>query len=255
MLPGTLLPGISETRQDDQGPFLRGMVVPEQPSSQEPHRGLSAQSIVRGPPARLRLRLQLQLQRWPERVEPGSAGGPAGRERWQEQGQRGDQSHSRYRDHRGSRAGGGGAGTPPGRGRQRCAVLGGGGGGRFPTRWPGLADPLVPVAVPRSRWQAVGSGAARGGGGRRGAPRRAAAAHGVQRGADQHPGELLPAAAVPGRGRAPAAGGQDAPVRGAGERWGRATALPNYRIDSPGRPRNLVFSLSSRSRPGFRTGG
>lgn len=156
---------------------------------------------------------------------------------------------------RGSRAGGGGAGTPPGRGRQRCAVLGGGGGGRFPTRWPGLADPLAPVAVPRSRWQAVGSGAARGGGGRRGAPRRAAAAHGVQRGADQHPGELLPAAAVPGRGRAPAAGGQDAPVRGAGERWGRATALPNYRIDSPGRPRNLVFSLSSRSRPGFRTGG
>lgn len=102
MLPGTLLPGISETRQDDQGPFLRGMVVPEQPSSQEPHRGLSAQSIVRGPPARLRLRLQLQLQRWPERVEPGSAGGPAGRERWQEQGQRGDQSHSRYRDHRDS---------------------------------------------------------------------------------------------------------------------------------------------------------
>lgn len=49
---------------------------------------------------------------------------------------------------------------------------------------------------------------------------QAAAAHGVQRGADQHPGELLPAAAVPGRGRAPAAGGQDAPLRGAGERGG-----------------------------------
>lgn len=228
------------------------MVVPEQPSSQEPHRGLSAQSIVRGPPARLRLRLQLQLQRWPERVEPGSAGGPAGRERWQEQGQRGDQSHGRYRDHRDSPGlpGGGRRGwDAPGPGKAALR------GARARRRRADLADPLVPVAVPRSRWQAVGSGAARGGGGRRGAPRRAAAAHGVQRGADQHPGELLPAAAVPGRGRAPAAGGQDAPVRGAGERWGRATAVPNYRIDSPGRPRNLVFSLSSRSRPGFRTGG
>lgn len=97
-------------------------------------------------------------------------------------------------------------------------------GRRSPARCPGLADPslLLFVPVPRSRREAVGSGA--GGGSRvrgpRGAvrARRAAAADGVQRGADQHPGELLPAAAVPGRRRAPAAGGQDAPLRGAGER-------------------------------------
>lgn len=99
------------------------------------------------------------------------------------------------------------------------------GRGRLPTRCPDLADPFVLVAVSRSRREAIGSGAARAGRGcrvpgARGAvrARRAAAAHGVQRGADQHPGELLPAAAVPGRGRAPAAGGQDAPLRGAGER-------------------------------------
>ncbi|KAM6306145.1 LOW QUALITY PROTEIN: uncharacterized protein AAHN32_004161 [Aegotheles albertisi] len=32
VLPDTLLPGISETRQDDQGPFLCGVAVPEQPA-------------------------------------------------------------------------------------------------------------------------------------------------------------------------------------------------------------------------------
>ncbi|XP_015489010.1 homeobox protein HMX2-like [Parus major] len=61
------------------------MVVPEQPSSQEPHRGLSTASIIRGP----------------ERAETGAAGGPAGRERRQEQqGACGGHSRLRYRDHR-----------------------------------------------------------------------------------------------------------------------------------------------------------
>ncbi|XP_058697603.1 homeobox protein HMX1-like isoform X1 [Poecile atricapillus] len=60
------------------------MVVPEQPSSQEPHRGLSTPSIVRGP----------------ER-SAGAAGGPAGRQRRQEQqGACGGRSRLRYRDHR-----------------------------------------------------------------------------------------------------------------------------------------------------------
>ncbi|KAM4668356.1 uncharacterized protein AAGF69_004919 [Amazona ochrocephala] len=45
----------SETRQDDQGPFLCGVVVPEQPSTQEHHRGLPAPTILRGPPARFRV--------------------------------------------------------------------------------------------------------------------------------------------------------------------------------------------------------
>lgn len=52
----------------------------------------------------------------------------------------------------------------------------------------------------------------------RGAEGRPAAAHGVQRRADQHPGELLSEAPLPGRRRAPQAGGQDAALRGAGER-------------------------------------
>lgn len=58
--------------------------------------------------------------------------------------------------------------------------------------------------------------------GPRGARRqgRAAAAHGLQRRAAQHPGELLPAAAVPGGRRAAAAGGQDGALGGAGERGG-----------------------------------
>lgn len=148
-------------------------------------------------------------------------------------------------------------------------LLGGGGGGRFRTRCPGLAHPFLLVPVPRSRREAVGSGAARAGGGSRvpgprGAlrARRAAAAHGVQRGADQHPGELLPAAAVPGRRRAPAAGGQDAPLRGAGERG--ALAAAQFRITrqtktSLGGVVTSSFLLppypSLRSRPGFRTAG
>ena len=84
MFPDTLLPGISETRQDDQGPFLCGVVVPEQPGPQEPHRGLPAPSILRGPPARLRLRLRLQPGL--ERAAQGAVRRPAGGERRQEQG-------------------------------------------------------------------------------------------------------------------------------------------------------------------------
>lgn len=84
MLPDTLLPGISETRQDDQGPFLCGVVVPEQPGPQEPHRGLPAPIILGGPgsPAWLQPRL--------ERAERGAVCRPAGRDGRQEQGALGD---------------------------------------------------------------------------------------------------------------------------------------------------------------------
>ncbi|XP_042662838.1 collagen alpha-1(I) chain-like [Tyto alba] len=143
-----------------KGPFLCGVAVPEQPGPQEPHRGLPAPTVLRGPPARVLPRL--------ERAEQGAVRRAAGRERRQEQGA---------------------LGGPP-----RC----------------------------RSRRAALGSGAAPGGAGRRGVgPRgarrqgRAAAAHGVQRRAGQHPGELLPAAALPGRRRAPPPGRQDAPLRAA----------------------------------------
>lgn len=80
VLPDTLLPGISETKQDDQGPFLCGVVVPEQSGPQEPYRGLPAPSILRGPPTRL------WLQPWFERAEQGAICRLAGRERRQEQG-------------------------------------------------------------------------------------------------------------------------------------------------------------------------
>ncbi|XP_053805385.1 LOW QUALITY PROTEIN: homeobox protein vent1B-like [Vidua chalybeata] len=80
------------------------MVVSEQPSSQEPHRGLPTPSIVRGPPARLRLR------RRPERAEPGAAPGPAGREKRPEQGAHGGHSRRRYRG-RGSLGGAPGQGV------------------------------------------------------------------------------------------------------------------------------------------------
>ncbi|XP_062352123.1 LOW QUALITY PROTEIN: homeobox protein pv.1-like [Cinclus cinclus] len=98
------------------------MVVPEQPSSRGSHRGLSAPSIVRGPPARLRL--------WPrpERAEPRAARGSAGWERRQEQGERGGRSRSRYRDHRdslGLPGGGGAAGPGHPRAREGSAVSGG----------------------------------------------------------------------------------------------------------------------------------
>ncbi|XP_009998430.1 PREDICTED: NK1 transcription factor-related protein 2-like [Chaetura pelagica] len=47
MLPDTLLPGVSGTRQDDQGPFFCGVAVPEQPGPQKPHRRLPAPSVIR----------------------------------------------------------------------------------------------------------------------------------------------------------------------------------------------------------------
>ncbi|KAM7102932.1 uncharacterized protein J5F26_007681 [Ciconia maguari] len=84
VFPSTLLPGISETRQDDQGPLLCGVAVPEQPGPQEPHRGLPTPSILRGPPARLRSRLQPRLERAEQGAGPavrwlpgGGGGGPA----------------------------------------------------------------------------------------------------------------------------------------------------------------------------------
>uniref|UniRef100_A0A8B9HYA2 VENT homeobox n=1 Tax=Anser brachyrhynchus TaxID=132585 RepID=A0A8B9HYA2_9AVES len=78
VLPGTLLPGSPETRQDDQGPVLRGVAVPEQPGPQEPHTGHPTPSTLlgRGPPA------LLGLQPRPERGEQGEKL----RERRQEQG-------------------------------------------------------------------------------------------------------------------------------------------------------------------------
>ncbi|KAM9379585.1 uncharacterized protein LRP34_003439 [Phaethornis superciliosus] len=78
LLPNTFLPGISETRQDDQGPFLRGVAVPKQPGSQEPYRGLPTPTILHRPPAPLLLRT--------ERADQGEVLRLAGRERWQEQG-------------------------------------------------------------------------------------------------------------------------------------------------------------------------
>ncbi|XP_054493683.2 uncharacterized protein LOC129123377 isoform X1 [Agelaius phoeniceus] len=107
------------------------MVVPEQPNSQEPRRGLPTPSIVRGPRARLR------LQPRPERAEPGAAGGPAGRGRHRrpEQGQRGGHSRRRYRGTAGA-PGRGAAGLGHSRafreGTAARRLLGGGGGGCSP---------------------------------------------------------------------------------------------------------------------------
>ncbi|KAM6104889.1 LOW QUALITY PROTEIN: uncharacterized protein FYW35_012328 [Pterocles gutturalis] len=102
VLPDTLLPGISETRQNDQGPFLCGVVVPEQPGPQEPHRGLPAPSILCGPPARPRLQPGLR------RAEQGPVHWLAGRERRQEQGALGGPPRCRRKEAgghpRGSRA-------------------------------------------------------------------------------------------------------------------------------------------------------
>ncbi|XP_059708266.1 homeobox protein HMX1-like [Haemorhous mexicanus] len=72
------------------------MVVPEQPNSQEPHRGLPTPSIVRRPPARL------WLQPRPERAEPGATGGAAARGR----DRRPEPREHRYRDRPGLPGGG-----------------------------------------------------------------------------------------------------------------------------------------------------
>ncbi|XP_051472756.1 homeobox protein MSX-2-like [Apus apus] len=83
MLPDTLLPGVSETRQDDQGPFFCGVAVPEQPGPQKPHRRLSAPSVVCRPPVRAAERPWADSQPPPEGGPGGSgpeeAGGRGGR--------------------------------------------------------------------------------------------------------------------------------------------------------------------------------
>ncbi|KAM6266179.1 LOW QUALITY PROTEIN: uncharacterized protein LJ264_005696 [Porphyrio hochstetteri] len=89
--PDTHLPGSSETRQDDQGPFLSGMAVPEQPDPQEPHRGVPTPTILCEPPDRLRIKTRL------ERAEQGAV--RRGREGRQKQGTLGGE-----RATRGSRA-------------------------------------------------------------------------------------------------------------------------------------------------------
>uniref|UniRef100_A0A8C3GLU7 Homeobox domain-containing protein n=1 Tax=Cairina moschata TaxID=8855 RepID=A0A8C3GLU7_CAIMO len=75
VLSGSLLPGSPETRQDDQGPVLRGVAVPEQPGPQEPHTGHPTPSTIlgRGPP------ILLGLQPRPERGDPEEAAGRGGR--------------------------------------------------------------------------------------------------------------------------------------------------------------------------------
>nr|XP_026655567.1 LOW QUALITY PROTEIN: homeobox protein HMX1 [Zonotrichia albicollis] len=84
------------------------MVVPEQPNSQDPHRGPPTPSIVRGPRARLR------LQPRSGRAEPGAAGGPSGRGRdgRPEPGQRGGHSRRRYRGTAGAPGRAAGLGHP-----------------------------------------------------------------------------------------------------------------------------------------------
>ncbi|KAM9284722.1 uncharacterized protein RDI95_005738 [Morus bassanus] len=116
VLPDTHLPGISGTRQDDQGPFLCGVAVPEQPGPQEPHRGLPTPSILRGPP--LRLRLQPRL----ERAEQGAV--RRGRKRRQEQGALG--GPPRCSPGAGERPWG--AGRPPPEGAPGCSCPEGAGG-------------------------------------------------------------------------------------------------------------------------------
>ncbi|XP_030343960.1 homeobox protein vent1-like [Strigops habroptila] len=79
MLPDILLPGISETRQDDQGSFLCGVVVPEQPGPQEHHRGLSSSTILRGPPEQPADPRAGRSGRSRERLVAPSAAGAGGR--------------------------------------------------------------------------------------------------------------------------------------------------------------------------------
>uniref|UniRef100_A0A672VEE2 VENT homeobox n=1 Tax=Strigops habroptila TaxID=2489341 RepID=A0A672VEE2_STRHB len=117
MLPDILLPGISETRQDDQGSFLCGVVVPEQPGPQEHHRGLSSSTILRGPPARFRIYPRV------ERPEQGAARRSAGREKRQEPG-------ARRTD---------GPGTPPTSGSPRKARL----CSDCPEAWLTLSSPFL----------------------------------------------------------------------------------------------------------------
>ncbi|XP_039565128.1 LOW QUALITY PROTEIN: homeobox protein vent1B-like [Passer montanus] len=88
------------------------MVVPEQPSSQEPHQGLPTPSIVRGPP---------------ERAEPGAAGRPAGRDGRQEPGAPGGHSRRRYRGTPGAPGRAAALGHP---GPGTAPLLGGGGSPR-----------------------------------------------------------------------------------------------------------------------------